>query len=65
MTEISQDMPEKRLKWLGHVMRRKEEYLAKSDGDGGAREEKERKSEAATSTTRWELMWMKKKEIMS
>ena len=34
------------LKWHGHVLRREEEYVGKSDGDGGAGEERKRKTES-------------------
>ena len=45
--EISTRVQESRLKWYGHVLRREEEYVGKKrDGDGGDREEKERKTEA-------------------
>ena len=38
---ISKKVQESRLTWYGHVLRREE-----SDGDGGAREKKERKTKA-------------------
>ena len=45
--EISKKVQDSRLKWHhGHVLRRKDEYLDMSDGDGGAGEEKERKTKA-------------------
>ena len=44
--EISKKVQESRLKWYGHVLRREDEYAKESDGDGGVREKKERKTKA-------------------
>ena len=46
--EISKKGQERRsnLKWYGHVLRREDDYVGKSDGDGGAEEKKERKTKA-------------------
>ena len=33
--EISKKVQESRLKWYGHVLRREDEYVGKSDGDRG------------------------------
>ena len=43
--EISKKVQESRLKWYGHVLRR-QIRRQDSDGDGGAGEKKERKTEA-------------------
>ena len=43
--EISKKVQESRLKWYGHVSRRRIRR-EESDGDGGAREKKERKTKA-------------------
>ena len=42
--EISKKVQESRLKWYGHVLRRENKYIGKSDGDGGAGEKKERQT---------------------
>ena len=44
--EISKKVQESWLKWYIHVLRREEEYVGKSVGDGRARNKKERKTEA-------------------
>ena len=48
--EISKKVQKSRLNWYGHVLRREDEYESirrqESDGDGGAREKKERKTKA-------------------
>ena len=46
--EISKKVQESRLKCYGHVLRREDAYVGKSerDGDRGAGEKKERKTEA-------------------
>ena len=44
--KISKKVQESWLKWYRHVLRREEEYVGKSDGDGGAGEKKERKTDA-------------------
>ena len=46
MGDISKKVQESRLKWYGHVLRREDEYVGKSDWDGGAGEKKERKTKA-------------------
>ena len=46
MGEIANKVQESRLKWYGHVLRREEEYVGRSDGDGGAGEKKERNAKA-------------------
>ena len=43
--EISKKVEESRLKWYGHVLRRRIRSQ-ESDGDGGAGEKKERKTKA-------------------
>ena len=43
--EISKKVQESRLKWYGHVLRRRIRRQ-ESDGDGGAGEKKERKTKA-------------------
>ena len=45
MGEISKNVHERRLKWNGRVLRRRIRRQ-ESDGDGGAWEKKERKTEA-------------------
>jgi len=44
VVEISRKIQERRLQWFGHVKRREEEYVGRSDGDGGAGQETERKA---------------------
>ena len=38
MGEIANKVQESRLKWYGHVLRREEEYVGRSENDGGAGE---------------------------
>ena len=44
--EISKKVQESRLKWYGHVRKRRRIRRQESDGDGGAGEKKERKTKA-------------------
>ena len=42
--EIAKKVQERRLKWYGHVMRRKELCVGRSDGNESIREDEERKA---------------------